>query len=112
VIRRAAVAGTFYAGTQERLRAQAGDLVIRDRPRVRAVGAVVPHAGYIYSGKVAGAVYARLTFPEVFVILGPNHTGLGAGASIMTYGVWETPLGQVPIDGDLARTIRDHSQIL
>lgn len=112
MIRRAAMAGTFYAGTQERLRAQAGDLVIRDRPGVRAVGVVVPHAGYLYSGKVAGAVYARVTFPEVFVILGPNHTGLGAGASIMTYGVWETPLGQVPIDGDLARTIREHSRIL
>ena len=112
MIRRAAVAGSFYGGTRERLRTQAGDLVKGDGPKVRAVGAVVPHAGYIYSGKVAGAVYARLACPEVVVILGPNHTGLGAGASIMTYGAWETPLGQVPIDTDLAQTIKGNSRIL
>lgn len=112
MIRRAAVAGSFYVGTRERLRAQAGDLIRGDVQRVRAIGAVVPHAGYIYSGKVAGAVYARLAFPDVFVILGPNHTGLGAGAAIMTYGAWETPLGQVPIDTDLARSIQRSSQTL
>ncbi len=109
MIRRAAVAGSFYGGTRERLRAQATDLIRGDVPRVRAVGAVVPHAGYIYSGKVAGAVYSRLAFPEVFVILGPNHTGLGAGVAIMTYGAWETPLGQVTIDTDLAREIQRNS---
>ena len=103
MIRRAVVAGSFYGGTRERLRVQATDLITGAVPQVRAVGAVVPHAGYIYSGKVAGAVYSRLAFPEVFVILGPNHTGLGAGVAIMTYGAWETPLGQVPIDTDLDR---------
>jgi AmmeMemoRadiSam system protein B len=112
MIRRAAVAGSFYGGTRERLRAQAADLIKWDVPKARAVGAVVPHAGYIYSGKVAGAVYARLAFPDVFVMLGPNHTGLGAGAAIMTYGAWETPLGQVPIDTDLARAIQRNSQTL
>lgn len=110
MIRRAAVAGSFYGGTSERLRAQATDLIRGDVPRVRAVGAVVPHAGYIYSGKVAGAVYSRLAFPEVFVILGPNHTGLGAGVAIMTYGAWETPLGHIPIDTELAREIQRNSQ--
>ena len=112
MIRQAAVAGSFCGGTRERLSAQAGDLVRGDGPKIRAMGAVVPHAGYIYSGKVAGAVYARLERPEVVVILGPNHTGLGAGVSIMTYGAWETPLGQVPIDTDLARAIKGHSRIL
>ena len=112
MIRRAMVAGSFYGGTRERLRAQATDLIMGGVPQVRAVGAVVPHAGYIYSGKVAGAVYSRLAFPEVFVILGPNHTGLGAGVAIMTYGAWETPLGQVPIDTDLARDIQRNSQII
>ena len=112
MIRRAAVAGSFYAGTRELLRRQASDLISNDGPKGRAVGAVVPHAGYIYSGQVAGAVFGRLAFPEVFVILGPNHTGLGAGSSIMTYGAWETPLGQVPIDADLARAIKGNSRIL
>ncbi len=112
MIRRAAVAGSFYPGTLEQLRAQAADLIKGDLPEVRAIGAVVPHAGYIYSGKVAGAVYARVTFPDVFVILGPNHTGLGAGVAIMTYGSWETPLGQVPINTDLGRAILRNSQTI
>lgn len=112
MIRRAAVAGSFYGGSRERLRVQAADLITGDGTRARAIGAVVPHAGYIYSGKVAGAVYARLAFPDVFVILGPNHTGLGAGVAIMTYGAWETPLGQVPINTDLARAIQRNSQII
>ncbi len=112
MIRRAVVAGSFYVGTRERLMAQVGDLIKVDAPKVRAIGAVVPHAGYAYSGKVAGAVYSRLAFPEVFVILGPNHTGLGAGAAIMTYGAWETPLGRVSIETDLARLIQRHSKIL
>ncbi|MDE2058955.1 MAG: AmmeMemoRadiSam system protein B [candidate division NC10 bacterium] len=113
MIRQAVVAGSFYPGTPERLRAQAVDLMItEDLPKVRAIGAVVPHAGYIYSGRVAGAVYARLAFPDVFVILGPNHTGLGAGVAIMTYGKWGTPLGQVAIDTDLAKAILRNSQTI
>lgn len=112
MIRRAVVAGSFYPGTPERLRAQAADLITGDLPKVRAIGAVVPHAGLIYSGKVAGSVYARLAFPDVFVILGPNHTGVGAGVAIMTYGKWETPLGQVPIDTGLARTILRNSRTI
>lgn len=112
MIRRAVVAGSFYPDTPERLRVQATDLIQGDHPKVRAIGAVVPHAGYIYSGKVAGSVYAHVTFPDVFVILGPNHTGLGAGVAIMTYGQWETPLGQIPIDTDLAQTILQNSQTI
>jgi AmmeMemoRadiSam system protein B len=91
---------------------QAADLVAGEGPKTRAIGAVVPHAGYLYSGRIAGSVYARAVFPDTFVILGPNHTGLGSGAAIMTYGAWETPLGQVPIDTDLARSIREHSWTL
>ncbi|MDD5558502.1 AmmeMemoRadiSam system protein B [Candidatus Methylomirabilis sp.] len=112
MIRRAAVAGSFYSGAPERLRAQATDFIQWDLPKVRGIGAVVPHAGLIYSGKVAGSVYARLAFPDVFVILGPNHTGVGAGVAIMTYGRWETPLGQAPIDADLAKTILQNSQAI
>lgn len=112
MIRRAVVAGSFYPGAPERLRAQAADLIAGDLPKVRAIGVVVPHAGYIYSGKIAGAVYARLIFPDVCVILGPNHTGIGAGVAIMTRGTWETPLGQVPIDTELAKAILRNSQTI
>ena len=112
MIRRPAVAGSFYAGTRERLRLQVRDLVPQASPRLRAIGLVVPHAGYLYSGKVAGAVYGRVEFPELFVILGPNHTGLGAGAAIMTSGEWETPLGRVPIDTAAGRAILGQSTVL
>ncbi|MGH7429644.1 MAG: AmmeMemoRadiSam system protein B [Candidatus Methylomirabilaceae bacterium] len=112
MIRRAAVAGSFYGATPERLIAQARDLIGGDQPKVPAIAAVVPHAGYTYSGKVAGAVYARIMFPEVFIFVGPNHTGLGAGAAIMARGAWETPLGRVPIDTDMAMAIMEHSRAL
>jgi len=112
MIRRPVAAGSFYPSMPDRLRAQAGDLVAGDLPKTRAIGAVVPHAGYAYSGRVAGAVYARLLVPDVVVILGPNHTGVGAGVSIMTDGQWETPLGQVPIDVDLATAILRNSQTI
>ncbi|NJD68362.1 MAG: AmmeMemoRadiSam system protein B [Candidatus Methylomirabilota bacterium] len=112
MIRRAVVAGSFYPGIPDRLQAQAADLIAGESPRVRAIGAVVPHAGYMYSGRVAGAVYARLIVPDVVVLLGPNHTGVGAGVAIMTEGAWETPLGQVPVDTELAQAILRYSQTI
>jgi AmmeMemoRadiSam system protein B len=112
MIRRAAMAGSFYAGTRERLKNELLDLLEPDAPKAPALGAVAPHAGYMYSGHVAGAVYSRIPVPESVVILGPNHTGLGAGAAIMTEGTWETPLGQVPLDTVLGRAIREASQAL
>ena len=112
MIRRSAVAGSFYAGTRDRLRLQVEDLLPREATRTRAIGVIAPHAGYLYSGRVAGAVYARVEFPDVVVILGPNHTGLGAGAAIMSYGQWETPLGKVSIDSDFGKSIMSHSSVL
>lgn len=109
--RRPAVAGTFYAGT-ERLREQVKLLLPEKVPQERVVGAVAPHAGFLYSGRVAGAVYARIEPPATLVILGPNHTGMGAEAAIMTEGVWATPLGEVRIDRALARAILDGSRAL
>jgi len=111
VRRRPAVAGTFYAGT-ERLRDQVRELLPDGAERKRVVGAVAPHAGLMYSGAVAGAVYARIEPPATLVILGPNHTGKGADAAIMTEGTWTTPLGEVGIDRDLARAILRASHTL
>jgi len=111
VIRRPAVAGTFYPGTAPALRGQVEDLLVRG-PRERAVAVVAPHAGYMYSGKVAGEVYGAIEPAEVYVILGPNHTGLGAGAAIVTEGAWATPLGEVAIETGLARAILQASDVL
>jgi len=112
MIRKAAVAGDFYEGSKEHLQFQVDDLIEKEAVKERVIGVVAPHAGYMYSGKVAGALYSRIEFPESFVILGPNHTGLGAGAAIMTYGVWETPLGEARIDTELAQAILAHSRTL
>jgi hypothetical protein len=109
--RNPAVAGTFYAGT-ERLREQVRALLPADTRRQPVVGAVAPHAGYLYSGGVAAAVYARIEPPATLVILGPNHTGEGAEAALMTEGSWATPLGEVGIDRALARAILKASRTL
>jgi len=105
MIRRPAVAGSFYAGTRERLCAQIDSLRPEAAAPREAIAAVIPHAGYMYSGRVAAAVYAQITPPDTWVILGPNHTGSGAKASIMTSGTWETPLGAMAIDAELAQGI-------
>ena len=69
--------------------------------RQRALGIVVPHAGYVYSGQVAGSVYSCIDIPSRTIILCPNHTGLGKPMSIMRHGAWQTPLGQLQIDSEL-----------
>lgn len=70
-----------------------------------AIGAIVPHAGYVYSGPVAGAVYARLEIPSVAIVFCPNHTGLGAPAALDPSDSWRTPLGDVPLDRELGRRL-------
>jgi AmmeMemoRadiSam system protein B len=74
--------------------------------KIRALGCVVPHAGYVYSGHVAGAVYARLEMPRRFLMLCPNHTGMGEPLAIMSSGSWLTPLGEAAIDGELAGQLK------
>ena len=110
-IRQPAAAGQFYPGQREELERTVKDL-IGPGPAQKALGVVVPHAGYKYSGRVAGAVYGAVDLPEVFIILGPNHTGMGAPASIMTAGTWRMPGGDVPIDTELAGEVLENSRLL
>jgi len=112
MVRRPVVAGSFYAGTRERLQRQLGELSPTGGARSEALAAIVPHAGYVYSGQVAARVYARIAPPDTWVICGPNHSGAGARASILTSGEWETPLGRMAIDDDLGRAILARSSVL
>jgi MEMO1 family protein len=112
MIRNPAVAGQFYPGSMRGLRDEVEGLVEPSAPKADAVAAVCPHAGYMYSGKVAGAVYSRMRMPDTFVILGPDHHGLGAEFTIMTDGVWRTPLGDVRVDSLLAREVFKRSRYL
>ncbi|HUI44957.1 MAG TPA: AmmeMemoRadiSam system protein B [Nitrospirota bacterium] len=109
MVRHAAVAGYFYRGSPEELRKQVSEFVTPAVMRKKAIGVVVPHAGLIYSGSVAGAVYSSIELPDTIVLIGPNHTGLGAPVSLMAKGAWETPLGVVSIDETLAAAILSKS---
>lgn len=105
MIRKPAVAGRFYPDDPAQLEAALREKIPAAGSRIDAKGLVVPHAGYVYSGGVAGATYAAVTLPRRFVILCPNHTGLGSPVAIMAEGAWQTPLGMVPIDEPMARRI-------
>ena len=100
-LRRPAVAGRFYPRDPEDLRAEVQSYLSQERGNtrspVRAIGCIAPHAGYMYSGHVAGAVFARIEIPRLCIVLCPNHTGIGQPLAIMSEGAWETPLGEVPI---------------
>jgi len=112
MIRRAVVAGRFYSASRSNLLAELKSYV-PDAPAVEeAIALMVPHAGYAYSGAVAGVTYAGVKLPHRFVILCPNHTGVGAPISILSEGEWETPLGRVPIDTELAESISRNSLLV
>ncbi len=106
MVRKPAVAGYFYPKDPLRLMEMIQHICPKSPPKPQKAKAVVsPHAGYMYSGYVAAEVFSRVVIPETLVILGPNHTGLGAPISVMAEGVWSMPMGDVPIDGELAESI-------
>jgi len=126
-VREAMWAGRFYEGRPERLRAQIEDcfrhkLGPGDVPTVALAGprqlrgVVVPHAGYMFSGPPAAHAYAHLArdgTPETVIIIGPNHHAPeAAGVSLMSQGVWRTPLGEVAVDADLATALRDGTEVI
>ncbi|MAG14718.1 MAG: AMMECR1 domain-containing protein [Dehalococcoidales bacterium] len=112
MIRYPVVAGQFYPASASQLKAMIKTLVDEEAEKREVVGLVSPHAGYVYSGPVAGAVISRIKFKDTFIILGPNHTGKGKPMSIMTEGVWQTPLGNVAIDSELGKRILANSSHL
>lgn len=101
-VRAPAVAGRFYPARREELRHQVLEYTSSAQTRIAAIGCVAPHAGYIYSGPVAGAVYSQLQVPEHCIILCPNHTGKGVPLSIMSTTTWQTPLGEVTASTNLS----------
>lgn len=100
-----AVAGQFYQGDRSRLCRQVEGYVDRNAGKEEVTGIMSPHAGLIYSGGVAGSVYSSIRFPKTFLMLGPNHTGLGPQISLMDSGEWEIPTGVFEIDRRLAGKI-------
>ncbi len=104
LIRQPAVAGSFYPADHATIDADLTRL-LPARPAVAARAVVVPHAGWMYSGTVAGETYAHVTVPRLAVLLGPNHTGLGAPGAVMREGAWRYPGGTVPVARELASAL-------
>lgn len=107
IVREPAVAGRFYPANPVQLRADLESYLSSSEERVPAAGCIAPHAGYKYSGQVAGAVFSRLEISEVCIVLCPNHTGRGHPLAIMSEGTWRTPLGLVSIDRELALQLKE-----
>lgn len=112
MIRQPAVAGQFYPASPRELDCAVRALTRDLSKRLRARAIVVPHAGYFYSGAVAGEVYSSVALPERHVIFCPNHTGMGARAAVMAEGAWRMPWGDVPIDKETARKLLLASPLL
>lgn len=111
-VRHPAVAGRFYPANAETLTRDVRSYLSPCEQPHKIIGCVVPHAGYMYSGPVAGSVYAQIDLPRHFVILGPNHTGLGRPLAIMDHGCWETPLGLATINAALATALTKQFPLL
>ena len=115
-VRKPAVAGRFYPAKVDKLTRDLEKYLGLDAPSTdrvtNALGCVVPHAGYMYSGHVAGAVYHKLPTRPSYIILCPNHTGRGAPIATMSAGAWLTPLGAVQVDTPLVQSIRKGCHLL
>jgi len=119
MFRKAAVAGTFYAGDRDSLVKQIEECfkhslgpgkvpAAAEKGQGKILGLISPHAGYVYSGPVAAWGFSRVIEqekPETVIILGPNHRGFASPVAIMTRGEWETPLGKIQIDSKLAEKL-------
>lgn len=106
------MAGTFYPADPQLLRRAIQETVLPDIPKVKAYGCMLPHAGYAYSGKVAGRTISEVAVGNQVILFGPNHTGAGAPLSVADSGEWLTPLGAVKIDAELAQALLDASSYL
>lgn len=111
-VRPAAVAGQFYPRSRSALLKEIESYLVADAHPLPALGCIAPHAGYMYSGHVAGAVYSQIQIPSSAILLCPNHTGIGHPLSIMSEGAWETPLGSAPIDSELASVLKRQCPML
>ena len=108
--RQPAVAGQFYDGDPIQLRNTLAGLIPDNSNKITAKVVVSPHAGYFYSGSVAGETFASTEIPETVIILGPNHHGQGAP---MAVGIqdWVMPMGDVRLNRNLAAKITDNSHL-
>lgn len=102
-----AVAGRFYPGDAAALEREVRGFLESDATPAPAVAVIAPHAGYLYSGAIAGAAYARAVVPRSAIVLCPNHTGMGARRALWPSGSWRLPGGELKVDEALAERLRE-----
>ena len=106
-----AVAGRFYPADPQALLEEVQGHLDHKTPKVCAKGVIVPHAGFMYSGGVAGTVYSRIEIPDTVILIGPNHTGMGERIAVSTSGSWIMPFGDLEIDSNLSKSILENLPI-
>ncbi len=111
-IREAIVAGKFYPASAQGIRKQLGSFIETEGVNTDAYACVLPHAGYLYSGKVATQTASQVLIKDTVILLGPNHTGYGKPFSIISSGTWQTPLGDIGIDTGFAASLLGSSKLL
>jgi len=107
-----AVAGRFYPSDPEELRREIDKFTDGAGEKVKARACLVPHAGYMYSGGVAGKVYRSLEIPKRILMLGPRHFPHGESLAILSDRPWRTPLGDLQIDSALAAELKQAFPLL
>lgn len=106
------VAGAFYPETKSQLVKMLEKFTEPAAEKTDAISVICPHAGYVYSGPTAGAVYKGITIPETVVILGPNHTGHGQPYAVANHNNWQTPLGEVELNREIIKKLVEKSKYL
>jgi MEMO1 family protein len=106
------VAGQFYPASAAGIEKILKTLVDKSQKKEDALGAVMPHAGYVYSGAVAGATISAINVKPTCVILGPNHTGMGTAFSLLSSENWRTPLGEVGVDKKLCQALLSNTRFI
>jgi len=114
MLRTPAVAGKFYPNDPRKLSQQISNLLDAESAPEKAAyrACLVPHAGYVYSGHVAASVLKRITLPKRIIVLGVRHFPYGAEAAILSEGAWRTPLGDAPVNSELAAKISQACPLL
>lgn len=112
MIRQPAAAGTFYPQGKDELLDHLIKIIPDQRQPETSLGVISPHAGYVFSGAIAGRLFAETVIPRQVVLLGPNHHGMGEDAAVFSEGSWHTPLGDVPIATELAEHLLQRCSLL
>ncbi|HBO83676.1 MAG TPA: AmmeMemoRadiSam system protein B [Deltaproteobacteria bacterium] len=109
IVRKPSVVYQFYPGDPVTLEKTVKGMVEETLKKEDAIAIIAPHAGYVYSGRVAGAIFSKVRIPDNIILLGPNHTGLGKSVAVFTSGEWEMPFGKMMVNSELSHILIEES---